>query len=418
MKLHGEIKLPGDKSITHRALMIGAMCEGDVIVNNPLISEDIMASINILIALGIEVKQYNDHLIICGKGIMGFTKPKIRLNCFNSGTTARLLLGLLTGYDFDAVLIGDKSLSKRPMRRVVKHLQVLNSNILLKEENYLPAHILPTNICANQIKLDVSSAQVKTAVMLAALKSKKTTTIYELTKSRDHTERLLAYLGCDISVKGLEIKLSGKNELKPLAISVPGDFSAAAFFIVATLITPGSEILIKACGLNSTRSGIFTVLKQIDANIKIFNQKTVNNEISGDILIKYQDKLKPFLIDGALVPLLIDEIPILALLATQIDGISIIKSASELRVKESDRIKVTTEVLSLLNADVRELKDGLIISGKTRLKPQVVNTYNDHRISMMLKVARLICEDLIIINSDCDKISYPEFENDLRILMK
>jgi 3-phosphoshikimate 1-carboxyvinyltransferase len=144
----------------------------------------------------------------------------------------------------------------------------------------------------------------------------------------------------------------------------------------------------------------------------------VNNEISGDILIKYQDKLKPFLIDGALVPLLIDEIPILALLATQIDGISIIKSASELRVKESDRIKVTTEVLSLLNADVRELKDGLIISGKTRLKPQVVNTYNDHRISMMLKVARLICEDLIIINSDCDKISYPEFENDLRILMK
>ena len=236
-------------------------------------------------------------------------------------------------------------------------------------------------------------------------------------QSRNHTEVLLKHLGCDIEVEGLKIKISGKKLLSAKDIIIPGDISSAAFFIIAALIVPNSTIIIRDCLLNPTRTGFFHVLKQIGANFEIIKKNEDGIEPTGDILVQYKKNLHPFIIDKTLVPLLIDEIPILTLLATQINGTSIIKDAKELRVKETDRIKVLTENLTLLGANVTELDDGLIIEGKTPLKSAVVNTYHDHRISMMLKVARLLVNDLIIKYDDCDRISYPNFENDLNKLL-
>lgn len=417
MRLEGDIKVPGDKSITHRALIINAVSIGDAKIYNYLNSEDILTTIKVLKSLGVDITIKNNYITIKGKGFEGLKAPKTFLDCQNSGTTARLLIGLLSGLDFTSVIVGDKSLSKRPMRRLTKHLNTLNGRILLTNEDYLPAKILPSKIKANEVFLDISSAQIKSAVMLAALKSDKETIIHQKSQSRNHTEILLNYLGCDIETVGLMIKISGKKPLSAKDVFVPGDLSSASFFIIAALIIPNSKIIIRDCLLNPTRLGIIQVLKQIGANIEIFNKKANALELSGDILVQYTKDLQPFTIDKELVPLLIDEIPILTLLATQINGTSIIKDAKELRVKETDRISTLYKNLTILGAKVSELDDGLVIQGKTPLKPGVVNTYHDHRLSMMLKVAKLLVNDLIIENDDCDRISYPNFENDLNKLL-
>ncbi len=418
MRLIGEIILPGDKSISHRAVMFNAVSYGEAKITHLLKSDDVKATIHILKELGVEIIENEDAVYIKGKGFLGLHEPTGALNCMNSGTSARLFMGLLSGLDLRCELIGDESLSKRPMKRVVKHLIPLRANINLYENNYLPALILPSKLSPHEIFLDVSSAQVKSAVLLAALKIKDKTTLHELNASRNHTELMLKHMGADISVDGLTISISGKQSLKACDMDIPGDISSASFFIVACLITKGSSIVIKNCGLNPTRTGILTILKMINAHYEIKNQKTIFNEIVGDIHIAYQNNLKPFVIEKALVPLLIDEIPILTLLATQIEGTSTIRDAKELRVKESDRIKVTTQELNKLGAHITECDDGMIIEGKTILMPKKVDTHLDHRISMMLKVAKIICCDIYIQHSDCDAVSYPDFENDLMKLLK
>ncbi len=418
MRLYGELIIPGDKSITHRAIMFNAISEGIATITNYLKSADILTTINILKNLGVEIEILEDRLVINGKGFIGLKKPNIALDCQNSGTTARLMMGLLSGLDFEVELIGDKSLSKRPMKRVTRFLEKLGINTQLTDDNYLPAQIKPSSVYGNEIFLDVSSAQVKSACILAALKCKSLSIIHEISSSRNHTELMLKYMGADISVYGLDICVSGRNLLKARNFFIPGDISSAAFFIVGCLITPNSEILIKNCGFNPTRTGIIKVLDMINANYQIRNKHLEAYEIVGDLYINYTDNLKPFTINKEIVSFLIDEIPILTLLATQIKGTSVISDANELRVKESDRIISTSTELKKLGADIIETNDGMIIHGKSKLIPNKVETYNDHRISMMLKIARLICEDIEINDDKSENISYPNFEYDLNKLCK
>ncbi|MDF2699275.1 MAG: aroE [Haloplasmataceae bacterium] len=418
MRLNGEINLPGDKSISHRAIMLNSVAYGSAKIYNFLNSEDCLATMNCFKQLGVNIKMYPNYVEVIGNGYEGLKKPNDVINCLNSGTTARLMMGILHGLPFETTLIGDESLSKRPMKRVVKFLDVLGSKIELTSNNYLPAVIKSTIVKNGRIDLDVSSAQVKSACILAALKHQEQTVIKELDYSRNHTELMLKYLGCDIEVNGLEIAVSGKNKLKCKDIYVPGDISSSAFFIVAALIVQNSEIIIRNCGINETRTGILKVLDMIGANYEILNKRIICNEEVGDLLITYTKDLKPFVIEKSLIPLLIDEIPVLALLATQIDGISYIKDASELRIKETDRIKVTTSELNKLGAHITETSDGMIINGYTKLSGNAVDSFDDHRMSMMLKVARLITDNMEIKNANCDKISYPNFEIDLMKLIK
>lgn len=418
MRLQGTINLPPDKSITHRAFFIASIAQGRTRIINPLFAEDTLTTLKILAQLGVDVKKTKEEIEINGKGISNLREAQKALDCGNSGTTARLLMGLLTGLPYEYTLIGDASLSKRPMKRVVSPLSLLNSKIILTNDDYLPAKILPTTVKSNTVSLPTSSAQVKSAIMLAALKCTEETVLYLSGASRNHTELMLSYYGADISFSDQVIKISGKNELQGREITIPGDISSAAFFIVASLIVPDSEIILSNCGLNPTRTGILTVLNQIGAYYEILNQRIVNNELVGDVLIRFTKTLQPFIIGGDLIPLLIDEIPILALLATQIPGTSIIKDAKDARVKESDRLRNTYLNLRKLGCQIEELPDGFVITGKTELQSNVVDSFNDHRLSMMLKVAKLLNHNIEILNDECDKISYPNFEKDLSKLVK
>lgn len=418
MRLKGTIQLPGDKSISHRAIMLSSIGYGEAKISNLLISEDTKATIQIFRDLGVPIVDKQDYMHVIGSGFEGLNEVESKLDCLNSGTTARLLMGLLSGLSKSYTLIGDDSLSKRPMMRVVKHLKLLGGQVELSNHNYLPASIKPAALYANEVYLDVSSAQVKSAVLLAALKNKETTIVHELQKSRNHTELMLKYLGCDLEVNGLTIKISGKNRLVNRDLTVPGDISSAAFFIVATLINPLSEIIIKNCGINETRIGILKILDQIGADYELLNKREIGYEPVADIRVCYTPILKPIYIEKTLIPDLIDEIPILTLLATQIKGTSIIKDASELRVKETDRIKAVTTELKKLGAKIEETHDGMIIQGGYPLSPALTKSYGDHRISMMLKVARLLIGSFKIEGDQADFVSYPHFESDLASLLK
>ncbi|ERJ12793.1 3-phosphoshikimate 1-carboxyvinyltransferase [Haloplasma contractile] len=416
--LVGTIQIPGDKSISHRALMLNAIAHGKAIIKNFLRSEDCLATLSILRELGVSILDYGNYIEIKGKGFSGLRKTAQLLDCKNSGTTARLMMGILSGLPFESVLTGDESLQKRPMARVSEPLSLFGSNITLHKQNYLPATIKPTRVHASDYRLKVSSAQVKSALILVALKNTTRSTIVEKGESRNHTELMLQHMGADLSVKGRQITVSGINKLICQDIDVPGDLSSAAFFIIAALIVPGSKIIIKQVGVNPTRTGLLTVLDHIHANYKRVNERYSGRELIADLEITYTEDLKPFTINKELVPLLIDEIPILALLATQIDGVSIIKDACELRVKESDRIHAVVSQLNKLGASINETEDGMIIKGKTTFMSGEVESFHDHRISMMLKVARLLVDELIIHNHNCDTISYPNFEEDLKQLLK
>lgn len=419
MKLTGSIKLPGDKSLTHRAIMFNSISEGTAVIKNPLLAADTLATLNIFKSLGVKIEQLHHQLIIHGQGWQGLKTPNDPLDCQNSGTTARLLLGLLSGipWQYPIQLIGDASLSKRPMKRVVKHLQPFLAQISLTMDQYLPAIIHPCTLKAGKVALDVPSAQVKSACLLASLKSPETSIIKENQLTRNHTELMLKYLGCDLTVDGLTIQISGKNPLIARDFIVPGDISSAAFFIVAALIVPNSEITLCGCGINPTRTGILEVLDAIGADYEILNRQEYGFEPVGDLHIRYTPNLKPFAITETMIPRLVDEIPILALLATQIAGVSTISGASELRIKESDRLKATTVELSKLGAKMTETADGLIIQGKTALRANACDAHHDHRLSMMLQVARLIAGDFAILGEDCYQISYPNFPKDLAKLI-
>ncbi|ASN05514.1 3-phosphoshikimate 1-carboxyvinyltransferase [Virgibacillus necropolis] len=414
----GVIEVPGDKSISHRAVIFGSMANGITEVSNFLDGEDCMRTIDVFKSMGVTIEKNETNLIIHGKGVNALKKPSNELYFGNSGTTARLLLGVLAGLPFQTYVTGDESLSKRPMNRVVSPLREMGAKIEAKgEENVLPLTIDQGQLSGIQYKLPVKSAQVKSALLLAGLFANNSTKISEITPTRDHTEHMLKAFGADIVKHELSTTITSNKQLKATNVTVPGDISSAAFLLVGAAIVPNSKLSISRVGLNETRTGIIDVFKKMGANIEITNVVAINGELIGDITISYKE-LEATLIEGDVIPRLIDEIPIIALLATQANGTTIIKDSQELRYKETDRIHAVVDVLSKLGASIEGTEDGMIIHGKTQLIGGEVSAYHDHRIAMMASIASLITRDEVILDDDSSiDISYPGFFQDLEKLL-
>ena len=418
--LKGNFELIGDKSISHRAIMFSSISKGHNKISNFLMGEDCLSTIDCFRKMGVDIKIENKDVIVRGNGLYGLKKPNNILDVGNSGTTIRLIMGILAGNKFDATLIGDNSIGKRPMKRVTEPLRSMGCKIEGKDDaNYTPIKIYGGNLSSINYKMPVASAQVKSAIILASLYADKMSTIEEKVKSRNHTEIMLKSFGADIDVNSLKININPVDELYSQDIYVPGDISSAAFIIVGALISKGSEVLIKNVGLNETRTGIIDVVKSMNGNIEIFNKRLVGGEIVGDILVKYTPNLCATTIDKTIIPRLIDEIPAIAVLASQAEGTTIIKDAKELKVKESNRIKAVVDNLKNMNCDIEELEDGMIIKGKNKLKASYIQTYNDHRIAMAFSIANLICEEEIKLdNQNCVDISFPGYFDLLNSLRK
>lgn len=417
--LKGSFELIGDKSISHRAIMFSSISKGHNKISNFLMGEDCLSTIDCFRKMGVDIKIEGKDVIVKGNGLYGLKKPNDILDVGNSGTTIRLIMGILAGNKFDATIIGDNSIGKRPMKRVTDPLRSMGCKIEGKDDaNYTPIKIYGGNLSSINYKMPVASAQVKSSIILASLYADKMSTIEEKVRSRNHTEIMLKSFGADININDLQININPVDELYSQDIYVPGDISSSAFIIVGALITKGSEVLIKNVGLNETRTGIIDVVKSMNGNIEIFNKRLVGGEIVGDILVKYTENLCQTTIDKSIIPRLIDEIPIIAILASQAEGTTIIKDAKELKVKESNRIKAIVENLKNMNCDIEELEDGMIIKGKSKLKASYIKTYNDHRIAMAFSIANLICEgEIKLDNKNCVDISFPGYYDLLNKLM-
>lgn len=417
--ISGKIEIPGDKSISHRAVMFGSMAKGTTKITNFLDGEDCLHTIDAFESLGVSIVKDGTTVTIKSEGVAGFKEPLTPLYFGNSGTTARLMIGLLSGLPFLTIIYGDPYLTKRPMDRVIHPLLKMGASIDGRDNgNLLPLAIKGKSLSGICYEPPVKSAQVKSAVLLAGLLAKNKTTVIEETKTRDHTENMLAAFGADIAVNGNEITITNNHSLQATDVQVPGDISSAAFMMVAAAIVPGSKLTLKNVGLNETRSGIIDVLKHMGSHITISNEKNVGGEQSGDIHISYAP-LKGTTIAGNLIPRLIDEIPVIALLATQAEGETFIKDAQELRVKETDRITAVVENLTTLGAQIAATADGMIITGKTPLNGGEISSYNDHRIAMMAAVASLITQSEVILDDDSSiAVSYPNFFKDLRKINK
>jgi len=418
-KLKGNIFVPGDKSISHRSLILGSIAQGETRIYNFLDSLDCLKTLECMQALGAEIDLGKDNSIkIKGKGLYGLQEAKDMLDVGNSGTTIRLLTGLLSGQNFYSVLNGDNSIRRRPMKRVVEPLRLMRADIRGRENGQLtPLSIKGARLNPLRYTLPVASAQVKSALLLAALYTIGETVIKEPLPTRDHTERMLKIMQADIKIFPLEIKIKGGKELNGTDIFIPGDISSAAYFIVAASILKGSQIIINQVGVNPTRTGIIEILKKMGAKIDILNYKIKSNEPQADLKIEYSD-LKGVEIKEEMVPFLIDELPLIAVVATQSQGKTVVTGAKELRVKETDRIKATVNELKKMGADIEEREDGFIIKGPSKLQGAVCNSYNDHRIAMSLSVAGLLAEGRTVIqNSECIDISFPGFKNTLRKLI-
>lgn len=408
--LEGEIQIPGDKSISHRAIMLGSIAKGTTKIENFLDGEDCLQTIDIFRKLGVSIKQDGTNVTIESEGYKAFYEPLEPLYFGNSGTTARLMIGILSSLPFHTVLHGDPFLTVRPMDRVVIPLRKMGAQIDgRKNGSFLPLAIRGKKLQGIEYDIPVKSAQVKSAILLAGLFAEGETTVRELAKTRDHTENMLRAFGADIHVSGNEVSISSKKELSAVDITVPGDISSAAFFLVAASIVPNSEITLLNVGLNETRTGILDVLDDMGADITLTNKRTSGGEILGDLTVRYKT-LKGTTIAGDIIPRLIDEIPIIALLATQAEGKTIISDAEELRVKETDRISAVVEVLTTLGARIEEKEDGMIIYGKAPLKGGVIKSYSDHRMAMLGAIASLICTEPVRIDDVTSiNISYPNF---------
>ena len=423
--LQGIIKVPGDKSISHRALIIGTIAEGETNIEGFLHSEDPLSTADCLRKLGANIPEIinGESFTIKGIGIDGFKEPKEILNCGNSGTTMRLLMGLLAGQGGrNFILTGDNSLNERPMGRVSKPLSLMGGRIFGREKGKKA----PISIAGNKLKgcligTPVASAQVKSAILLAGLNASGTTSVIEPASSRDHTERMLKAFGADINVRGelgrnIVIK-SGKN-LMGQNVLIPGDISSAAFWMIAASIVPNSEVVIKNVGLNPTRTGILNIMEEMGCNYEIVKKSTIAGEPIGSISVKTAKGLKPFKIQGDILPKLIDEIPILTVAACFCNGVSEIKDAKELRVKETDRLKVMARQLKKFGANILEKEDGLIITGDSKFNSAEVDSETDHRVSMSLAIASLLAKGSSKISrAEASKVSYPTFWDDLEKLI-
>jgi 3-phosphoshikimate 1-carboxyvinyltransferase len=419
-KLRGSITPPPDKSISHRAIMLASIADGKSIVRNFLRAEDTMSTLNAFRKLGVKIEDKGKKIIIGGKGIHGLKEPADIIDCGNSGTTARLMSGILAGNPFFSALTGDDSLRQRPMARVINPLKEMGAEISARNgDKYLPMAIKGRKLKAIKYAMPVASAQVKSALLLAGLYADGETEISEPIKSRDHTERMLPSYGAKIKIEGFKIKIKGGQELKARNIDVPGDFSSAAFFIAAALLISDSYITIKGVGINPTRTGLLDVLEAMGADIKLTGIRDVSGEPVADIYCKTAGSLRAVKIGRELMPSLIDEFPILCVLGTQADGVMEISGAEELRFKESDRIKAMAEGLRKMGVEVKEFKDGLSIKGSANLKGASINSYGDHRIAMAFSIAALIAKGKTTINGISSvNISFPGFFEMLKKLSR
>ncbi|MBS4191029.1 3-phosphoshikimate 1-carboxyvinyltransferase [Bacillus sp. FJAT-49705] len=415
--LKGILAIPGDKSISHRSIMFGAIAEGETTVTNFLLGEDCLSTISCFKKLGVSIQQKEDKVIINGKGFYGLEEPSEILDVGNSGTTIRLLLGILAGRPFHSVLAGDESIGKRPMTRVTKPLRLMGAVIQgRKNGEFTPLSIKGGNVKEIDYELPVASAQVKSSLLFAGLQAQGITKVFEPVKTRDHTERMIKKFGGEIEIDGRTVRLKGGQRLSGTYIHVPGDISSAAFFLVAGAIVPNSEITLKNVGLNPTRTGIIDVMKEMGADITIIPYEDDTFEPCGDILIK-SSILNGITIEGDMIPRLIDEIPVIALLATQAEGETVIKDAHELKVKETNRIDTVVYELAKLGAKIVATDDGMIIKGKSNLTGGTVSSHGDHRIGMMLSVAAAICKNEVFLeNEESIYISYPSFFDHLKSL--
>jgi 3-phosphoshikimate 1-carboxyvinyltransferase len=409
--LKGELFVAPDKSISHRAVIFSSLAKGEGIVRNFLQANDTLSTCDCMRQLGISIEEKDSILIICGKGLDGLKEPKTILDCGNSGTTIRLLSGLLASQPFFSVLSGDESLNARPMKRVIHPLSTMGADILARDDNsYPPLAIRGKLLKGIDYRLPVASAQLKSALILAALNAQDATILHEKEKSRDHTERMLAAMGADIESSELTIRIRPGIELMPQEFMVPGDISSAAFFLVAAAIVPGSELLIKNVGINPSRAGIIEVLKAMGAKIKVVNQRFFAGEEVADILVS-SSELKAVELDGEIIPRLIDELPVLAVAMAVADGESSVRGAGELRVKETDRIAAVSSELARMGVQIKELDDGFIVQGNPDLlRGNPVNSHGDHRIAMSLAIAALRAEgETRIGGAEAVSISFPGF---------
>lgn len=417
--LHGEITIPGDKSISHRSIMFGAISNGLTEVSNFLTGADCLSTIDCFRKMGITIDVTGSHVLVHGKGLRGLTAPKEILDVGNSGTTTRLITGILAAQHFDCTLDGDSSIRKRPMRRIISPLEEMGASIQsLSGNDCAPLSIHGQALKGIQYNSPVASAQVKSCILLAGLYADGKTSVTEPEHSRNHTELMLRSFGAELTTNGKTAVISPANELYGQKIQVPGDISSAVYWVVAGLITPDSEITIRNVGLNPTRDGIIEVCQQMNGQISISNEHTEGGEKVGDITVKTSD-LKGTTIEGSVIPRLIDELPTMALLACFAEGDTIIKDAQELKVKESDRIAVMVENLTKMGADVEGTEDGMIIHGTCKLKGAVIDSKLDHRIAMTFAIAGINADGITKIEgAECVNISYPSFYEDLDMLTK
>lgn len=416
--LRGELVPPPDKSISHRAVFFSSIAKGKSLVRNFLRAGDTLSTVSAFKSLGINIEEKGDELVVHGKGIHGLREPHTIIDCGNSGTTIRLLSGIVAGNPFFSVLSGDDSLRTRPMQRVIAPLKLMGAEILGRDgDRYPPLAIKGKKLRAIRYSLPVASAQVKSAILLAGLYCDGETEVTEPLRSRDHTERMLPSFGARIRAEGLTITVHGEDELYGRDTTVPGDFSSAAFFIVAALLLKGSEIIIRAVGINPTRTGLLSVLGRMGAEVAMENVREVSGETVADISCKCGEGLRAVNITQEEMPLLIDEFPILCVAASQVEGLTSIRGAGELRVKESDRIKAMTTELRKMGVEIEEYPDGVSIQGKTILKGSNVESYGDHRIAMSLAVAGLMAEGMTVIhNASSVNISFPRFFDEVKRL--
>ncbi|PLR99739.1 3-phosphoshikimate 1-carboxyvinyltransferase [Bacillus sp. T33-2] len=418
--LSGIVEVPGDKSISHRAVMFGSIAAGKTTVENFLPGDDCLSTISCFRNMGVPIKQEGTRVEIDGTGLDGLKEPEQVLDVGNSGTTIRLIMGILAGRPFNSVLTGDRSIARRPMTRVTKPLTLMGAKIAgRKGAEFTPISVAGGSLAGMEYKLPVASAQVKSAILLAGLQADGTTTIIEPEKTRDHTERMIMQFGGRIETGENTVTVTGGQQLRGTDVHVPGDISSAAFFLVAGAITPNSMIELRNVGLNPTRTGILDVLVQMGANVEVRPYSTAQGEPAGDIIIRSSD-LKGTVVEGDLIPRLIDEIPVIALLATQAEGKTVIKDAQELKVKETNRIDTVVKELGRLGADIKATEDGMVIYGrKTLTGGTTVSSHEDHRIGMMLAVAALICPNEVFLErSEAVSVSYPSFFEHLQSLMK
>ncbi len=419
-KIAGMLQVPGDKSISHRSIMLGSIANGTTEIEGFLQANDCLSTIRIFKQLGVQIKQ-TDHqgYLIKGNGLASLQEPNQLLDVGNSGTTIRLITGILAGQHFHSVIAGDHSIAKRPMGRVVKPLKLMGATIDGRENgSYAPLSIRGGELKGIHYESPVASAQIKSALLFAGLYGEGKTTVKEPFLSRDHTEKMLLHFGAELEIKANEASIVPRPNLEGQKVLIPGDFSSAAFFIAAALIVPNSKLLLKRVGYNPTRTGFLDAVIAMNGKVEIVDSYTYGLEPVADIMIE-SSELKGIKVNGEMIPRIIDELPLLAVLASQAEGTTEVTDAKELRVKETDRIKTIVSELRKIGLDIDELEDGFVISGKQVVRGGFVTTHGDHRIGMAIAIAGLIAKEEITIDEiEAVNISYPNYFEDLGRISK